>query len=249
MLIISTMLCTDEFLSLLELTCLLHSNFANKDVDHIPLPPPRRESFHFSSTGTNPPDYSSLVALANDFSPETLTFTHNEKAILKESYTVRSTSSYSYSESSSNTVQQEHQSTVPNDVSSSSASATTNTQAQERKVSSLKLTPITIPDPPDHLNSYLNPQPKTTGSPLPTSSSSQGGPTLSPALTQSASLSVHLDPESLKHPQPSNNTVELKAPDQAQYKTPSPSPSKVETMKAPPAVPPRPSPAELLVHN
>lgn len=215
----------------------------------MPLPPPRRESFHFSSTGTNPPGYSSLIALANDFSPEKLTFTHNEKAILKESYNIRSTSSYSYSETSSNTVQQEQKSTVPNDVGNSSASATTNTQVQERKVSSLKLTPVTIPDPPAHLNSYLAPQPKTTSSPPPTSSSSQRGPALSPALTQTASLSVHLDPESLKQPQPPNNKVELKVPDQAQYQTPSPGPSKVETMKAPPAVPPRPSPAELLVHN
>ncbi len=238
-----------NFLLLLELPLAVAFCLGNKDIDHVPLPPPRRESFHFSPAGTHPPNYSSLVALANDFIPGSLTFTHNEEAILKESYTINSTSSYSYSETSSDPVQQAHQSAVPNVVSNSSASATTSTQAQERKVSSLKLTPVTIPNPPAHLNSYLNPHPKTIDPPPPASASTRRGPTLSPPLTQTASLSVHLDPESLKHPQPSDDTVELKIPDQAPYQTPSPAPSQVETMKAPPTVPPRPSPAELLVHN
>lgn len=215
-------------------------------MNHIPLPPPRRESFQFSPTGTNPPDYSSLVALANDFSPGMLTFTQNEKAVLKESYTIRSTASYSYSETNANSA---HQSTVANDIINGSASATTNTQAQERKVSSLKLTPVTIPDPPDHSNSYHDPKSKTqtTASPPPTSPPPQKGPILSPPQRQAASLSVHLGPE--KHPehQPSNGTAELKVPDRAPNQTPAP--SQVEITKAPPAVPPRPSPAELLVHN
>ncbi|XP_044045809.1 sorbin and SH3 domain-containing protein 2-like isoform X5 [Siniperca chuatsi] len=219
-----------------------------QDINHVPLPPPRRESFHFLPTGTNPPDYSSLVALANDFSPGMLTFTQNEKAVLKESYTISSTSSYSYSETSANPVQQAHQSTVPNDMSNCSASATTNTQAQQRKVSSLKLTPVTIPDPPAHCNSYLDHQAKTqtTGPPPPFSPPPQRGPTMSQPLTQASSLSVHLDPENLKHPEPlpSNNTVELKVPHQAPNQ--SPTPSQVEITKTPPAVPPRPSPAELL---
>ncbi|XP_074485665.1 sorbin and SH3 domain-containing protein 2 isoform X4 [Sebastes fasciatus] len=215
-----------------------------QDINHIPLPPPRRESFHFSPTATNLPDYSSLVALANDFSPGMLTFTQNEKAVLKESYTMSSTSSYSYSETNANSV---HQSTVPNDISNCSASATTNTQAQERKVSSLKLTPVTIPDPPAHCNSYLDPQPETqtTASPPPTPP--QRGPTnLSQPPTQAASLSVPLSAENLKHPEPSNNTAGLKVPDRAPNQTQSPAPSQVEITKAPPAVPPRPSPAKLL---
>lgn len=219
----------------------------------MPLPPPRRESFHFSPTGTNPPDYSSLVALANDFSPGSLTLTQNEKAVLKESYTVSSTSSYSYSETNANSVQQAHQSTVLNDISNCSAPATTNTQVQERKVSSLKLTPVTVPDPPAHCNSFLDPQPKTqtTGSPPPTSPPPQKGPTLSQPLTQAASVLVHLGPENLKHPdhQPSNSTAGLKVPNRAPNQTQSPAPSQAEILKAPPAVPPRPSPAELLVHN
>ncbi|XP_075947603.1 sorbin and SH3 domain-containing protein 2 [Anarhichas minor] len=220
-----------------------------QDMSHVPLPPPRRESLYFSPTGTNPPDYSSLVALGNDFTPGTLTFTQNEKAVLKESYTISSTSSYSYSETNANSVQQAHQSTLPDDMSSSSASATTNSQA-ERKVSSLKLTPVTIPDPPAHRNSYLHPQPKTqtTGSPPPTSPPPQRGPTPSQPLTQAATLSVRLGPEDLKHPErrASNTTTELKVPDRAPDQTLSPAPAQVEITKAPPAVPPRPSPAELL---
>lgn len=214
----------------------------------MPSPPPRRDSFHFSPTGTNPPAYSSLIALANDLSPGTLTFTQNE-AVLKESYSIRSTSSYSYSETSANPVQQVQQSTVPNDISNCSASATINTQAQERKVSSLKLTPVTIPDPPAHFNSYLDPQPKTqtTGSPSPTSPPPQSSPTFSQTSTQTALLSGNIGPKNLKHPepQPFNPRVELKVPNQG----PSLAPSQVEMTKAPPAVPPRPSPAKLLVHN
>nr|XP_046274326.1 mucin-12-like isoform X6 [Scatophagus argus] len=216
-----------------------------QDINHIPLPPPRRESFHFSPTGTNPPDYSSLISLPNDFGPGTLTFTQNEKGILKESYTISSTSSYSYSETSANPVQQTHQTIGPNNNSNCSASAATNTHAQERKVSSLKLTPVTIPDPPVHCNSYLDPQTKTTGSPTPASPSPQRDPSLFPPLTKTALLSVRLGPENLKHPEPSNDTVELKVPDHATNQ--SPAPSQVEIMKAPPPpIPPRPSPAELL---
>ncbi|XP_040003424.1 sorbin and SH3 domain-containing protein 2 isoform X1 [Xiphias gladius] len=220
-----------------------------QDINHMPLPPPRRESYHFLPTGTNPPDYSSLIALANDSTPGMLTFTQNEKAVLKESYTFNSTSSYSYSETGANPVQQGHQLTVPNDINCS-ASATTNAQVQERKVSSLKLTPVTIPDPPVHLNSYLDPHTKTqTGSSPPsTLPTPQSGPTLSQPLTQTASLSVHLGPENLKspEPQPPNPSVELNVADEAPNQNPSPAVSQVEMTKAPPAVPPRPSPAELL---
>lgn len=218
----------------------------DKDINHVPSPPPRRDSFHFSSTGTDPPAYSSLIPLANDLSPGTLTFTQNEKAFLKESYTIKSTSSYSYTESSSNAVQQVEQSTVPNDINNCT-SAIINTQAQERKISSLKLTPVTIPDPPAHLNSYPSPNTQTTGSPSPKSPPPQSGPTLSQPSTQTAMLSVNMDPKNLKRPepQPSNPTVELKVPNQAS----SLSSSQIEAANAPPAVPPRPSPAELLVHD
>ncbi|XP_068176686.1 sorbin and SH3 domain-containing protein 2-like isoform X4 [Antennarius striatus] len=215
-----------------------------QDISHVPLPPPRRESFQLSPISTNPSEYSSLIALANHFSPGMLTYTQNQKSVLKDSYTLSSTSSCSYSETVAKSVHQAHQSSVSNNNSNCSASATnTATQAQERKVSSLKLTPVTIPDPPDHCNSYLSPQPKTTGSRLPNSPSPQRGPTLPPPRTKTASLSVHLGHGSQK-PEPSNDTGEAKVPDGASFRTPAP--SQLEITEAPPAVPPRPSPAELL---
>uniref|UniRef100_A0A3Q3RZT9 Osteoclast-stimulating factor 1 n=1 Tax=Mastacembelus armatus TaxID=205130 RepID=A0A3Q3RZT9_9TELE len=221
-----------------------------QDISDVPLPPPRRESFHFSPTGTNPPDYSSLVALANDSSPGTLIFTQNEKAILKESYTFSSTSSYSFSETSENPVQQPHPYTVRNDVSNCKKSGTTNTKAQTRKVSSLKLTPVTVPDPPAHLNHdlYSQAEPHTTGSPISTSPPLKQDPILYQPQTHKALLSVHLGPEHLKNTehQPPNPTVEPNVQDQAQCQTPGPTLSQIEMVKAPPTVPPRPSPAELL---
>ncbi|XP_058497725.1 sorbin and SH3 domain-containing protein 1 isoform X14 [Solea solea] len=218
-----------------------------QDFVHIPLPPPRRESFHFSPTGSNPPDYSSLVALANDSGSGMLTFTQNEKALLKETYTINSTSSYSYSETSANPVQQTQQHTVPNDNSNCNMSSTSDQQVQERKVSSLKLTPVTIPNPPAHVYSNPDPQTKTQ-----TASSPPPPPkrttTPSQPLKQTASVSVHLDPKNLKspEPQPLNRAVEPKLPDQGPYQTPGAATSQVEMTKPPPAVPPRPSPSELL---
>ncbi|XP_071390577.1 sorbin and SH3 domain-containing protein 2 [Centroberyx affinis] len=224
-------------------------------VNQVPPPPPRRESFHFPPTGTNPPSYSSLVNLADVLSPGTLALCQNEKAVLKESLTISSTSSYSYSETSTNPstsvpppVPQVCQSTLPNNINNCSATATTNAQVQERKVSSLKLTPVTIPDPPAHLNSY-EPQPKTQtpASPPPPTPPPRRDSTVSQPLVQTASLSVHLAPKTPKHPepQPSNPTAALKVRAQAPILIPTPAPSPMEVKNAPPAVPPRP-PAELL---
>ncbi|XP_006796181.1 sorbin and SH3 domain-containing protein 2 isoform X4 [Neolamprologus brichardi] len=210
----------------------------SQDISPLPLPPPRKESFHFSPAGTNPQNYSSLIGLPNDLSPGMLTITKNEQAVLKESYTVRSTSSYSYSETSADTVHQLNESVVSNDTS--------NANTKERKVSSLTLTPVTIPDPPAHLNSCVDPKHKTqtTGSPPPTSSPPQRSPILSQPVTQTASISVRLDKENKKNPASSktNSKVELKVSDQMA----APAPSQLEMTKPPPAIPPRPSPAKLL---
>ncbi|XP_077965397.1 sorbin and SH3 domain-containing protein 2 isoform X7 [Gasterosteus aculeatus] len=207
-----------------------------QEINHVPLPPPRRESFHFSPTGTNPPGYGSLVARANDFIPRTLTFTQNEKG---ESLTVRSTSSYSYSEST-NSVQHSHQSPLLDAISSCTAPTPTNSQAQERKVSALKLTPVTIPDPPAHTQ---RPKTRTPGSPPLTHPPPRGGPTASQPLTQAASPAGRSGPESLE---PSGDTAALEGPDRAPGEAKSPAPAQVEITKAPPALPPRPSPAVLL---
>ncbi|XP_029988940.1 sorbin and SH3 domain-containing protein 2 isoform X6 [Sphaeramia orbicularis] len=173
-----------------------------QDINHLPIPPPRRESFQFSPTGTNPPTYSSLVALDNDLTPGTITFTQTQNSVMKESYTVSSTSSYAYSEIGENPsapppVQQIHQSTVPDEKNNCNTSTTANTRIRERK---------------------------------------------------SASVSVNLGQEAPKHPdlQPSKPTVEVKVADQAPNQTLHAALSQMETMKPPPAVPPRPSPAELL---
>lgn len=220
---------------------------ANKVVSPLPLPPPRRESFHFLPTGTKPPDYSSIISLANDLSPGTLMFTKNDKAVLKESYTVSSMSSCSFFKSSAKSVQQVDESTVPNDMSNFNSSVTAN--SQERKVSSLELTPVTIPDPPSHHNFEVSAhsEMQTVFSPPQTSSPPPEAPIPSQPPSQTALFTVHLGKENLKKPASfmSNPRVEVKIPDQ----TPTSIPSQVEMSKLPPATPPRPSPAELLVHN
>ncbi|XP_061626513.1 sorbin and SH3 domain-containing protein 2 isoform X2 [Phyllopteryx taeniolatus] len=185
----------------------------SQDDNHVLSPPSRRDSFHFTPTRPDPSAYSSLTVLANDLSPGTkLTFSHREEAVLKESCTFSSTSSHS--KTSANLLQ-------PNDAS-------THAQALERKVSCLTLTPVTIPDPPEHLNF------ETTGShPAP-------HPTTRPQpSTRTSSLCVKLFPESLKHPEPSNKpaTIQIQPP---------PSFDPAQDLKSPQAVPPRPSPAELL---
>lgn len=224
---------------------------ANKDVSPLPLPPPRRESFKLSPVGTNPPDYNSIIDLANDFSPGRLTFTKNDNAVLKESYTLSSTSSYSYSETRANSVQQVNQSTAANDVSNLSASAPASTQ--KRKVSSLKLTPVTVPDPPVHLNPQTEQHSKILTSGCLSPSSPPPPTILNPSQppSQTDSASVHLNAENLKNPAclASNPRVEWKVPDQDPNQTSTPAPSQVEMTKPPPTIPPRPSPAQLLVHT
>lgn len=157
-----------------------------------------------------------------------------------------SAASYSYSETSTNAVQQANQPATQSNISNCSASATANTKSQERKVSSLKLTPITIPDPPAHYNSYLDPNIKTADT-LPSTSSPQKPQTIDSPLTKTASISVLLGPENLKHQEPPKDSVELKVPDQVPNQAPAQ--SRVEITVAPPAVPPRPSPAQLLVNK
>lgn len=198
----------------------------------MPVPPPRRESFQFLPATTNPPDYSSLPALANDFSAGMLTLAQNRTKV--KSYSLSSATAYSsYSQASANAVEQ------VNEVSTHS-NVTSKTQSPERKVSSVKLTPVTIPDPPAHCNSYLDPNVEAS----PTAASPQRThATDPPSLKKTTSLAVHLGPDNLKHPEPSKVSAEAKVPNQATAQ------SHLEVPAAPPAVPPRPSPAELLVNK
>ncbi|XP_014865899.1 PREDICTED: sorbin and SH3 domain-containing protein 2 isoform X14 [Poecilia mexicana] len=215
-----------------------------QDVSPLPQPPPRRESFNLLSIGTNPSEFNSIIDLPNDLSSRRLTFTKNDKAVLKESYTVSSTSSYSYSETSGNSVQQVNQSTAANNISNLSASATTSTQ--KRKVSSLKLTPVTIPDPPDHVNPQFEAHSKilTSGSLSPSSPPPQIVSNTPQPPSQTASVYVHLNAENLKNPAAlaSNPRVEVKVPDQ----DPDQTSTQVKMTMPPPTIPPRPSPAQLL---
>ncbi|XP_014897480.1 sorbin and SH3 domain-containing protein 2 isoform X8 [Poecilia latipinna] len=215
-----------------------------QDVSPLPQPPPRRESFNLLSIGINPPEFNSIIDLPNDLSSRRLTFTKNDKAVLKESCTVSSTSSYSYSETSGNSVQQVNQSTAANNMSNLSASATTSTQ--KRKVSSLKLTPVTIPDPPDHVNPQFEAHSKilTSGSLSPSSPPPQIVSNTPQPPSQTASVYVHLNAENLKNPAAlaSNPRVEVKVPDQ----DPDQTSTQVKMTMPPPTIPPRPSPAQLL---
>lgn len=209
---------------------------SNKEISPVPLPPPRRESFHFSPSATNPPDYTPIITLAKDLSPGTLFFTNNDKVILKESYNIKSRSSYSYSETRTDPVRPDSQSTSA-------------ANSQERKVSSLKLTPVTIPDPPAHLSSPTDipPQTQSSGSPSPTPPPVKKEPHFLPPLTKTAPLPVRLGVENQKNPAllMPNPKVDVGVPDWA----PTTAPSQVETLKPPSGTPSRPPPAELLVHN
>ncbi|XP_064782247.1 sorbin and SH3 domain-containing protein 2 [Oncorhynchus masou masou] len=223
-------------------------------VNQVPLPPPRRESYPSPATGAIPPSYSSL--LAETLGPGMLALS-NEKAILKESYTVKSRSSYSHhSHHQTTTTTSAPQSEpelnpqppqtnpqsplanpIPNDTSkvkastATSSSTTTQLQAAERKVSSLRLTPVTIPDPPSH---QPVPQPETLTTSLPppnlppcTDSS------IGPQSQHTASLSVQMAP---RNPKPPGS----KAP------APASDPGEGRKVKAPPPVPPLPSAANVV---
>lgn len=202
----------------------------------MPIPPPRRESFHFLPSATNPPDYSSLAALANDFSAGTLTLAQNQtQAFVRNSFTLSSAAaSWSHSETSANSVQQASK-------VSAHSSVTSNTQSPERKVSSVKLTPVTIPDPPVHCNSYLDPNVEAAAPPPPAPPPQRAPTTHPPRPTNTTALSVHLGPDNLKQPEPSRISSEVKVPNRAAVQ------SHLEVPA--PAVPPRPSPAELLVNK
>ncbi|KAK6324933.1 hypothetical protein J4Q44_G00042750 [Coregonus suidteri] len=225
-------------------------------VNQVPLPPPRRESYPFPATGPIPPSYSSL--LAETLGPGMLALS-NEKAVLKESYTVKSTSSYSHYQSTTNTSapqsepepnpqppQTNPQSplAIPNNTSNVKASTatpstTTQLQAAERKVSSLRLTPVTIPDPPSH---QPVPQPETlTTSPPPPNLPPRRDSSIGPQSQHTASLSVQMAPRSPKPPGSKTPTLEPKTP------APASVPGEGRKVKASPPVPPRPAAANVVV--
>ncbi|KAK7929486.1 hypothetical protein WMY93_005881 [Mugilogobius chulae] len=209
----------------------------SQDTDPTPSPPPRRDSFHFSLPGTNPPSYSSLVALANDLSPGMLQFTQSENAVVKESYTIKSTSSYAYSEIAAQSSSSALSQITPQPTAREDPNITSNTaNLQERKVSSLKLTPLPMPDPPTHLNSYVCTDSKTPATAQPTA---QKELTPSKPPYQAAPVSVQVGTEK---GQEREHQSPLRVPNPSSM----PEPSKADMEKPPPAVPPRPSAAHIL---
>ncbi|XP_052342590.1 sorbin and SH3 domain-containing protein 2-like isoform X9 [Oncorhynchus keta] len=186
-------------------------------VNQLPLPPPRRESYPSPATGAIPPSYSSLLAKTLGHGMLALS---NEKAVLKESYTVKSTSSYSHHQSTTTTsVPQPQSEPEPNPVhsvtskikaSTATSSTTTQLQAAERKVSSLRLTPVTIPDPPSH---HPVPQPEAlTTSPPPSNLPPHRDSSIGSQSHHTASLSVQMAPRSPKPLGSKAPTLEPKAP-------------------------------------
>ncbi|KAJ8262198.1 hypothetical protein GJAV_G00163620 [Gymnothorax javanicus] len=106
----------------------------------VPLPPPRRESYHVTLPDSGPPSYSSAQSLPN----------HQGSAVTQQALvSVKSESSYLYSESSSESTCENVGSTILSLPAASLSSQASFSQSQERKVSSLKLTPSTglVPTP------------------------------------------------------------------------------------------------------
>nr|XP_029543185.1 sorbin and SH3 domain-containing protein 2-like isoform X11 [Oncorhynchus nerka] len=212
-------------------------------VNQVPLPPPRRESYPSPATGAIPPSYSSLLAKSLGHGMLALS---NEKAVLKESYTVKSTSSYSHHQSTT-TSSVPHSEPEPNPIhsvtskvkaSTATSSTTTQLQAAERKVSSLRLTPVTIPDPPSH---HPVPQPEAlTTSPPPSNLPPHRDSSIGSQSYHTASLSVQMAPRSPKPPGSKAPTLEPKAP------APASDPGEARKVKGPPPVPPRPAEANVL---
>ncbi|XP_052342587.1 sorbin and SH3 domain-containing protein 2-like isoform X6 [Oncorhynchus keta] len=214
-------------------------------VNQLPLPPPRRESYPSPATGAIPPSYSSLLAKTLGHGMLALS---NEKAVLKESYTVKSTSSYSHHQSTTTTsVPQPQSEPEPNPVhsvtskikaSTATSSTTTQLQAAERKVSSLRLTPVTIPDPPSH---HPVPQPEAlTTSPPPSNLPPHRDSSIGSQSHHTASLSVQMAPRSPKPLGSKAPTLEPKAP------APASDPGEARKVKGPPPVPPRLAEANVL---
>uniref|UniRef100_A0A8C8CL19 Sorbin and SH3 domain containing 2a n=1 Tax=Oncorhynchus tshawytscha TaxID=74940 RepID=A0A8C8CL19_ONCTS len=197
----------------------------------VPLPPPRRESYPSPATGAIPPSYSSLLAKTLGHGMLALS---NEKAVLKESYTVKSTSSYSHHQSTttSSVPQSEpepnpiHSVTSKVKASTATSSTTTQLQAAERKVSSLRLTPVTIPDPPSH---QPVPQPEAlTTSPPPSNLPPHRESSIGSQSHHTASLSIQMAPRCPKPPGSKAPTLEPKAP------APASDPGEARKVKGPP---------------
>ncbi|XP_072318360.1 uncharacterized protein [Eucyclogobius newberryi] len=210
----------------------------SQDTDRTPSPPPRRASFHSSPAGTNPPLCSS--SLANDSSPGMQQFTQRENAVVRESYTIKSTSSSSYAFSETTEPRPPAALTqITPTATEEPNSASNRANVQGRKVSSLKLTPLPMPDPPTHFSAYTSTGPKTAADAPPT-------PPRQASVRPGAENVV--GEQERRPPLPAGEPeVELEVePEVEPPPKPGPSECPARTEKSPPAVPPRPSAAHIL---
>ncbi|XP_065110620.1 sorbin and SH3 domain-containing protein 2 isoform X2 [Paramisgurnus dabryanus] len=182
----------------------------------VPLPPPRRESYH---TTPNPPSYSSLSMLSDT----PLSLPHSDDAVTKGTIKSSATSSYSYSKSTRTSTMT---SGAPLEEPPFSQQATANsfiTRVLEGRLSSTKF-------PSDNLNAESQANPNKTNSSNPNPKSPpQHDSTLD---THVASLSIQLTPRS---PEPKPETQSGPKTESRRNALDMADPT------SPPVVPPRPT--------
>uniref|UniRef100_A0A8C2B424 Osteoclast-stimulating factor 1 n=1 Tax=Cyprinus carpio TaxID=7962 RepID=A0A8C2B424_CYPCA len=199
-----------------------------KSPTPVPLPPPRRESYHMTP---NPPSYSSLAMLSDT----SLSSPQSNDVISSGSYTIQSsaTSSYSYSK---NTQTSTSTSGAPLEEPPLSQQANANsfiTRVLGNKLSSSKFSSDQLNAAPNKMN-MIKTDPKSKTKP---SASSPQDPTAT-SETHVASLSIQLVPRSPEPQAEAQSGLETKS------RTNAVDPG--DPMRAP-VVPPRP--ASSLVHE
>ncbi|XP_051751024.1 sorbin and SH3 domain-containing protein 1 isoform X5 [Ctenopharyngodon idella] len=167
-----------------------------KSPTPVPLPPPRRESYHMTP---NPPSYSSLAVLSDTF----LSPPQNDDAISTGSFTIQSsaTSSYSYSKTTQTSTST---SGAPLEEPPLSQQANANsfiTQVLGSKLSSSKLTTDHLNATPNKMN-MIKTDPKSKTKLKGMSAPPPQNPTAT-SETHVASLSIQLAPRS---PEPQAET-------------------------------------------
>ncbi|KAG9347001.1 hypothetical protein JZ751_005928 [Albula glossodonta] len=156
-----------------------------KSPTPVPIPPPRRESYHLSPPGCNPPSYSSLQAPADS---------HQASLDAQQDLVSRkTTSSYSRSERASATPKAAG-STLSVPGTSISSQHYSCGQTQERRVSSLKLT-SSVSSSSGYTSSPPSAHPLTCTDPTPRGQTSALSPGSRIQLEKhTASLSIQIAP-------------------------------------------------------
>ncbi|XP_043098947.1 sorbin and SH3 domain-containing protein 1 isoform X3 [Puntigrus tetrazona] len=167
-----------------------------KSPTPVPLPPPRRESYHMTP---NPPSYSSLAMLSD----ASLSPPQSNDVISSGSYTIQSsaTSSYSYSKTTQTSTST---SGAPLEEPPLSQQANANsfiTRVLGNKLSSSKFIRDQLNAPPNKMD-MIKTDPKSKTKPKRTSASPPQDPTAT-SETHVASLSIQLAPRS---PEPQAET-------------------------------------------